>query len=130
MLLDVMMPGLDGFQTLKFVIHKAKTERISCKVIMFTNLSGSDNERKASESGASGYITKANYTPKEAVAFVMDVLEGSEKEPEAPSMESRIEEDSDGRYFADCPDCSAKMEIVVDENGKPVTVKLEHRENQ
>lgn len=80
---------------------------------MFTNLNGNDVESKALSLGASGFLMKANATPKEAVAYVNNVLIDDEQKDIA-GFEADIEEDG-GRYFADCPGCGASFEIILDE---------------
>lgn len=55
-LLDVMMPGIDGYETCRRLKHQASTENIP--VIFMSALADSQNKIDALESGAVDYITK------------------------------------------------------------------------
>ncbi len=54
--LDVMMPGLDGFEVLQLLKADAKTEKIP--VVMLTALSDDASRRRALKLGASRFFTK------------------------------------------------------------------------
>lgn len=60
-LLDIMMPGLDGFA----VLNKLKTNPATAKipVWMLTNLPGEINKERSSSLGAADYLVKAENTP-------------------------------------------------------------------
>lgn len=72
-LLDVMMPQMDGFETLRAI--KELTTTIKSKIIMFSNINTKKDIEKWYELGADEYIVKANCTPKEIVSIVNLVLE-------------------------------------------------------
>jgi len=55
-LLDIIMPDIDGYETLEKLQHSENTKDIP--VIFITGLSNSDDEEKGLELGASDYITK------------------------------------------------------------------------
>lgn len=67
-LLDVMMPDLDGFEVLKMI-----REFSSVPVIMLTAKSEEDDRVKGLELGADDYITKP-FSPRELVSRVKAVL--------------------------------------------------------
>jgi len=71
-LLDVMMPKMDGFATLK----ELKADKILKKipVIMLTNLGQEEDVKKGKDLGAEDYFVKANQTPAEIVAKVKGLL--------------------------------------------------------
>ncbi len=64
-LLDVMMPKLDGFATLKEL--KADKNMKKIPVVMLTNLGQDEDIKKGKELGAADYFVKANQTPSEIV---------------------------------------------------------------
>lgn len=53
-ILDVMLPGMDGFEILK----KMREEEIASKVIMLTAKSTLDGKLEGLQNGANDYITK------------------------------------------------------------------------
>lgn len=78
MLLDIMLPDIDGLEVLKKTKEDEKLK--SLPVIVLTNL-GQDKVMKDSFAlGADGYLVKANYSIQEAVDEVTKILK--EKHPE------------------------------------------------
>ena len=72
MLLDVLMPIMDGFQLLK-VMQDEKLIPTTIKIILSNR--GQQSDIKLGESlGASGYIVKASMTPSEVVTEVMKIV--------------------------------------------------------
>ncbi|MBP6926173.1 MAG: response regulator transcription factor [Candidatus Pacebacteria bacterium] len=72
MLLDVLMPIMDGFQLLK-VMQDEKLIPTTVKIILSNR--GQQSDIKLGESlGASGYIVKASMTPSEVVTEVMKIV--------------------------------------------------------
>lgn len=71
-LLDLQMPGMDGFETLK----KLRAIEISknTPVIILTNLGEEEAPDGIEALGVASYIIKANMTPKEVVAQVKQTL--------------------------------------------------------
>ncbi len=67
-LLDIVMPGLDGFETL----NKIKNETLApnALVIMLTNQGQLADIEKAQSFGSDGYIIKATTIPSEVVEEV------------------------------------------------------------
>lgn len=55
-LLDIMMPGMDGFDVLEAIRHNPETEELP--VIMLTSLSEMEHHAHATMKGANGYLTK------------------------------------------------------------------------
>lgn len=76
-LLDVVMPKVDGFSVLKSI--KSTDEIKNIPVVMLTNLGQKDNVERGFELGASGYIIKAHFTPSEVVKKVKEILEKERK---------------------------------------------------
>lgn len=72
-LLDIMMPQMNGLEVLAALKKDEGTKTIP--VIMLTNVSASDTDvTKGLELGAVAYLVKANYTPKEVVQKVKEIL--------------------------------------------------------
>lgn len=69
-LLDIVMPDMDGFQ----VLEELKKKGMKCKVILLTNLSQKEDIERGMGLGASDYIVKAHFTPSEVVEKVRKLL--------------------------------------------------------
>jgi CheY-like chemotaxis protein len=74
MLLDVMMPKLNGLQVLDKLKSDPETKAIP--VIMLTNLAGEQDADAALSKGAIKYIIKSEHDPKEVADMVKEVLVG------------------------------------------------------
>jgi DNA-binding response OmpR family regulator len=72
-LLDVILPQLDGFAVLEELKEGKDTAKIL--VVMLTNLSTSEDQAKAKQLGADAYLVKASLTPTEMGATVAKILE-------------------------------------------------------
>lgn len=72
MLLDVVMPVMDGFE----LLDKIKKENISpdTRVIILSNLGQATDIERGKELGAAGYIVKASATPSEVVNQVKTII--------------------------------------------------------
>lgn len=55
-LLDIMMPEMDGFEVLEHIRQNPETEELP--VIMLTSLSEFEHHAEATMKGATGYLTK------------------------------------------------------------------------
>ncbi len=64
-LLDIMMPKMDGFMVLTELRKDAKTKKIP--VIILSNLGQSSDITKGKELGANDYVVKASMTPAQVV---------------------------------------------------------------
>lgn len=71
-LLDIIMPKMDGFVALKKLKKNEATKDIP--VILLTNLGQEEDIRKGKELGAADYFIKANHTPQEVVDKVKEVI--------------------------------------------------------
>ena len=67
-LLDIVMPDMDGFELLKLI----NTEKLAeeSKIIVLSNLGQESDIEKGTSLGAHGYIVKASATPSEVVEKV------------------------------------------------------------
>lgn len=73
-LLDVMMPKLNGLQVLEKL--KADPATRSIPVVMLTNLAGQQDAENALSKGAIKYIVKSEYDPKQVADMVKEILAG------------------------------------------------------
>lgn len=71
-LLDLMIPTVDGIEVLRTLRDPAQTPHLKAKVIITTNLEQRDDVRADIEKQADGYLVKAEITPHELV----DILAG------------------------------------------------------
>lgn len=71
-LMDIIMPKMDGFETLKKLKGDERFKKIP--FIFFTNLDGEDNKRQAFELGANDYFIKSQHTPFELVEKLGQLL--------------------------------------------------------
>ncbi len=71
-LLDVVMPKMDGFE----VLDSIKKQNISPRsaVVMLTNLGQKEDIEKGFRLGAADYIIKAQFTPSEVVSKIKDLI--------------------------------------------------------
>ncbi len=71
-LLDVIMPKMDGFTVLKKLKENPETKNVP--VLLLTNLGQDEDVKKGNELGAVGYLVKANITPSEVVDKVKSLM--------------------------------------------------------
>lgn len=72
MLIDIVMPGMDGLE----LISTIKQEKLAPNaiVIMLTNQGASDDISNAKRMGVDGYIVKATTIPSEVLAEVERII--------------------------------------------------------
>ena len=71
-MLDVMLPQLDGFSILKEIKADKKTKGIPA--IMLTNLGTDEDKAKGEKLGAADYLVKASLTPAEISKKIKEYL--------------------------------------------------------
>lgn len=71
-LLDVILPGLDGFEVLKILKSREETRRIP--VILFTNLGSQEDMATAKALGADDFLVKAHHSLDDIVKKIRDYL--------------------------------------------------------
>jgi CheY-like chemotaxis protein len=69
-LLDVMMPGMDGFEVCRLI--KSDPETKAVRIVMLTALSDAHARRCADDAGADGYLVKP-FSARELFAVLDDV---------------------------------------------------------
>jgi len=71
-LLDIVMPVMDGFETLEKI---KKDDRFkSIPIIVSTNLDNADDKREALGLGANEYFVKSHHTPSELVEIINKII--------------------------------------------------------
>lgn len=71
-LLDMVMPGMDGIAFLESAVKTIDTKKTKC--IVLSNQSEESDKHRAKEAGATGYIVKAESIPSEVVATVEKMI--------------------------------------------------------
>ena len=70
--LDLLLPGVDGFEVLKTIKADEKTKDIP--VVVFSNLGQKEDVEKAHNLGAIDFLVKANFTLDDVVAKIKEIL--------------------------------------------------------
>jgi CheY-like chemotaxis protein len=70
--LDLLLPGIDGFEVLKKIKADEKTKNIP--VVVFSNLGQKEDIEKARTLGAVDFLVKANFTLDDVVAKIKEIL--------------------------------------------------------
>jgi DNA-binding response OmpR family regulator len=71
-LLDIILPKLDGFSVLEEIKKNEKTKNIP--VILLTNLESMENIQKAFEKGVVAYLIKADFKLEDVVKKIKEIL--------------------------------------------------------
>lgn len=72
-LLDLIIPRMNGFEVLE-EIKKSGRYDPNIKVVVFSNLSQKEDQDKARNLGADGFISKSDYAPSELVREIKRIL--------------------------------------------------------
>ncbi len=70
-LLDMLMPNLNGLEFLR--AYEPKVKHPNTKIIVFSNMSVPSDVKDAMQLGASKYLTKSSFTPKEMVGIIKEI---------------------------------------------------------
>ncbi len=71
-LVDIVMPGMDGFELIQRL--KEKNPESKQIIIILSNLGQKEDVEKGLGLGADGYIVKASATPTEVVDKVLEIV--------------------------------------------------------
>lgn len=71
-LLDLVMPVMDGFETLKHLKEDPKTKQVP--VIVLSSLGQEEDIQKAKKIGANDYLIKTNVSIQEVVAKIKEYI--------------------------------------------------------
>ena len=72
LILDIVLPHIDGWQILKEIKKNKKLEDL--KIFIFSNLGQKEEVEKGFKMGATKYFIKAHFIPSEIVKEVKEVL--------------------------------------------------------
>ncbi len=75
-LLDLVLPGISGFETLEQIKKNDKTKNV--RVVILSNLSQQEDIERAKTLGAEAFLVKAISTPTEIFSTVISLLSSSE----------------------------------------------------
>jgi DNA-binding response OmpR family regulator len=115
-LVDVMLPGKDGWEVLREI-----RARSTCPVIVLTALGGVENEVRGLSGGADDYISKASFNLDRVKARIEAVLRRAAAP--APALElviddARKEVRLDGRPISLSPKEYALLTLLASESGR------------
>jgi DNA-binding response OmpR family regulator len=122
-LLDLMMPIMDGYKVLQVVKTDPDTKRIP--VLVFSAKGQPEEVEKALNLGATGYIVKATTKPNEVIDKIRAVLEQQPEEQQVKHYSIEIREDAyDAKKLTEdfklnkfrCSSCQAPLllELIPD----------------
>lgn len=86
-LLDILMPNMNGFEVLKALKNNTK---LTTKIIVLSNLGQNENIKEAKDLGATEYMIKANTTPTMVVEKIKEIL-GMASNAAAPVQATPVE---------------------------------------
>jgi DNA-binding response OmpR family regulator len=118
-MLDLVLPGLHGFEVLKYVRGDSETKNIP--VIITTALGEQDDIRKGIELGANDYMVKGFFTPREILAKIRAVFTQADARKGITSYKLQVKEGraDAGRMQTDigltklfnCPQCHEELQL-------------------
>ncbi len=73
-LLDMLMPNMNGLEFLQ--AFQAPAHHPQTKIIVFSNMSVPSDVKQTMQLGATKYLTKSSFTPKEMASIISEVLSG------------------------------------------------------
>jgi DNA-binding response OmpR family regulator len=88
--LDVMMPKMSGFDVLRAM--KADERLKNIPVILLTNLAGEQDAQKGIELGAVTYLIKSQYSPKQVVEKVQEIIKSYSRTDGLPEVKVAVKD--------------------------------------
>jgi CheY-like chemotaxis protein len=73
-LLDIMMPEMDGYEALAAMRNNCGSTIAAIPVVIWSNLSQDEDMQKAMKAGANYYLRKSDYEGDDLVEKVKDIL--------------------------------------------------------
>lgn len=75
-LLDIMLPGMSGFEVLQSLKQHQDKEAAAIPVLILSNFGQESKVKQGLELGAKDYLVKANFTTGEIVEKIKNTLQG------------------------------------------------------
>lgn len=75
-LLDIMLPFLDGLEILENVSAEKNPSQSTKTIVLLTNLAQDQTIAKAMEFGVRGYMVKSDYDPEQLLETIASFLKG------------------------------------------------------
>lgn len=75
LILDIVLPGIDGWEILKNINKKREGVFKNLKILVLSNLGDKKDIEKALQLGADKYLIKAHHTPSEVVKASQELLQ-------------------------------------------------------
>lgn len=76
LLLDIMLPGMNGLEMLRE--YKSKHPKENILTLLLTNLGQDAVIKEGFSLGAAGYLIKASYTPEQVVKEIQNAFSGKQ----------------------------------------------------
>jgi two-component system cell cycle response regulator len=111
-LLDLMMPKMDGFQIIEN-IRKGNFDP-NIKIIVSSNLSQNEDRERALNLGANGFVSKSDFTPGNLVKEVSRLL--GQFEEQGKNEEKQKNASTDEAVSKDESDAKARILMIEDED--------------
>lgn len=112
-LLDILMPKLNGLQVLEQLNTNPTLKTIP--VIVLSNVANDENIKKALSLGAKDYLLKTNFSPNEIITKIKNLLDsGSEKTYRISPRDGygdviKLSQDFPFMNFYKCPNCGGNL---------------------
>lgn len=120
-LLDLGLPGMDGFEVLKHIRGDGETKHIP--VIIFSVLGEQKDVKKGLELGANDYTVKGFYTPRQILSKIKNLMNQVEVKKNVNSYKLKIQEAKEDAAKLQseiglssgyqCPHCQVDMSLEL-----------------
>jgi len=127
-LLDILMPKINGLQVLEHLNTNAELKKIP--VIILSNVANDENIKKALSLGARDYLLKTNFSPNEIISKIKALIDsGGEKVYRISPRDGygdviKLSQDFPFINFYKCPNCGGALVFEL----KPNTTKPDSHE--
>ncbi len=89
-IIDVMMPKKSGFDVLREM--KADPKLKDIPVVLLTNLAGQADAEKGLGLGAVTYLIKSQYSPKEVIDKISEIIKSYSRKDDLPEVKTGIKD--------------------------------------